>query len=204
MTMDTASFNKLSPKMMVYSFGSTLYWLKIAKIVTGSVAESVDPKIRHSSNPRLRSSRPRKDQMYTRTLRCAVINGPVKHGEEKDAPYAYGGDEGTQKCKREDGAKVAEEVGLGAGSERDHASHDKTYLAKLIARVEDDRWEEEVEEQCMLERLHVRLEQVRHRGNQRDVRAWPGCPPVSRGARQARRTCRQKWRQESHVSHGSS
>jgi hypothetical protein len=190
--MDTASFSKLSPKMMVYSFGSTLYWLKIAKIVTGSVAESVDPKIRHSSNPKLRSSRPRKDQMYTRTLRCAVINGPVKHRQERDAPYAHSGDERAQKCKRKDGAEVAEKVGLGTGSERDHASHDKTYLAKLIARVEDDGWEEEVEEQCMLERLHDHSEQVRHRGNQRDARAWPGCPPASRGARRARRTCRRR------------
>jgi hypothetical protein len=169
--MDTASFSKLSPKMMVYSFGSTLYWLKIAKMVTGSVAESVDPNIKHSSSPRLRSSRPRKDQMYTRTLRCAVINGPVRHGQERDAPYAHGGDKCAQECKREDGTKVAEEVGLCAGSERDHAAHDKTYLAKLIARVEDDGWEEEVEEQCMLECLHDRLEQVRHRGNKRDARA---------------------------------
>lgn len=57
--MLTASFNKLSPKMTVYSFGSTLYWLKIARIVTGSVAESVEPKIRHSISGSLSVSIPR-------------------------------------------------------------------------------------------------------------------------------------------------
>jgi hypothetical protein len=43
MTMAMASLRIDSPKMMVYSFGSTLYELKIARIVTGSVAERVAP-----------------------------------------------------------------------------------------------------------------------------------------------------------------
>ena len=63
MTILTASFNKLSPKMTVYSLGSTLYWLKIARMVTGSVAERVEPKMRHSINVRSRCSRPRKEYM---------------------------------------------------------------------------------------------------------------------------------------------
>ena len=42
-TIAIASFKMLSPKMTVYSFGSTLYVLKIARIVTGSVAERVAP-----------------------------------------------------------------------------------------------------------------------------------------------------------------
>ena len=62
-TILTASFNRLSPKMMVYNFGSTLYWLKIARMVTGSVAERVEPKMRHSINVRSRCSRPRKEYM---------------------------------------------------------------------------------------------------------------------------------------------
>jgi hypothetical protein len=42
-TMAIASLRIDSPKMIVYSFGSTLYRLKMANIVTGSVAESVAP-----------------------------------------------------------------------------------------------------------------------------------------------------------------
>ena len=42
-TMAMASLRIDSPKMTVYSFGSTLYALKMARMVTGSVAESVAP-----------------------------------------------------------------------------------------------------------------------------------------------------------------
>ena len=38
-----ASFSMDSPNMIVYSFGSTLYALKMARMVTGSVADSVAP-----------------------------------------------------------------------------------------------------------------------------------------------------------------
>lgn len=62
MTMETASLRMLSPKMIVYSFGSTLYVLKMARMVTGSVAESVEPKMRHSSNVNRNPSRPNNDQ----------------------------------------------------------------------------------------------------------------------------------------------
>ena len=61
MTMETASFNKLSPKMMVYSFGSTLYWLKMARMVTGSVADSVDPNVKHSIKESSSDSKPRNE-----------------------------------------------------------------------------------------------------------------------------------------------
>lgn len=63
MTMLTASFSRLSPKMTVYSFGSTLYWLKMARIVTGSVADRVVPNMRHSSRVRSKDSMPSADQM---------------------------------------------------------------------------------------------------------------------------------------------
>ena len=61
MTIDTASFKRLSPKMTLYNFGSTFSWLKIARMVTGSVAESVDPKMRHSRRVKERDSKPRKE-----------------------------------------------------------------------------------------------------------------------------------------------
>jgi len=60
--METASLSSDSPKMMEKSLGSTLYELKIEMMVTGSVAESVDPKMRHSRRVNLRPSRPVKDQ----------------------------------------------------------------------------------------------------------------------------------------------
>ena len=42
-TMAMASFRMDSPKIRVYNFGSTLYVLKMARMVTGSVAERVAP-----------------------------------------------------------------------------------------------------------------------------------------------------------------
>lgn len=63
MTIDTASLRIDSPKMTEYSFGSTLYVLKMARMVTGSVAERVEPKMRHSRSVNLRPSSPRNDQM---------------------------------------------------------------------------------------------------------------------------------------------
>jgi hypothetical protein len=61
MTILTASLSKLSPKMILYNFGSTLYWLNIARTVTGSVADSVDPKIKHSNKVRSNDSRPKNE-----------------------------------------------------------------------------------------------------------------------------------------------
>ena len=54
--------------MTVYSLGSTLYWLKIANMVTGSVADRVDPKVRHSIKLKFSDSNPNCDQMNTITL----------------------------------------------------------------------------------------------------------------------------------------
>ena len=67
-TILTASFKRDSPKMTVYSLGSTLYWLKIANMVTGSVADRVDPKVRHSIKLKFNDSSPNCDQMNTITL----------------------------------------------------------------------------------------------------------------------------------------
>jgi len=68
MTILTASFSKLSPKMIVYSFGSTLYWLNMARTVTGSVADNVDPKMKHSRRLRWMFSSPRMEYTYTNKL----------------------------------------------------------------------------------------------------------------------------------------
>lgn len=72
MTILTASFNKLSPKMTVYSLGSTLYWLKMARMVTGSVADRVEPKVKLSTSDRSIPSMPRNEYMWTRTLHATV------------------------------------------------------------------------------------------------------------------------------------
>ena len=50
MTIAMASFKMDSPKITVYNFGSTLYVLKMANIVTGSVAERVAPTDIASTN----------------------------------------------------------------------------------------------------------------------------------------------------------
>jgi hypothetical protein len=46
--MATASFNKLSPDMIENNFGSTPSCEKMARIVTGSVADKIAPNIRLS------------------------------------------------------------------------------------------------------------------------------------------------------------
>lgn len=95
MTMATASLSRLSPKMTLYSLGSTLRVLKMASwmhktcsgtlaevscqgvvrgfasrltTVTGSVALKVEPKTRHSMIPNDKPSSPNRPQIYTRTL----------------------------------------------------------------------------------------------------------------------------------------
>lgn len=62
MTIATASFKRLSPKITLYSLGSTLRVLKMARTVTGSVAERVEPKRRHSMIPKDSPSRPKRAQ----------------------------------------------------------------------------------------------------------------------------------------------
>lgn len=57
MTIAMASLRIDSPKMIVYSFGSTLYVLNIARIVTGSVADSVAPTEIASTKDILKPSR---------------------------------------------------------------------------------------------------------------------------------------------------
>lgn len=63
-TIEMASFNSDSPKMMVYSLGSTLYALKIERIVTGSVADNVAPTDIASANEMSILSNPKKVQIY--------------------------------------------------------------------------------------------------------------------------------------------
>ena len=57
MTIAIASLRIDSPKMTVYNLGSTLYVLKIARMVTGSVAESVAPTDIASTKDILKPSR---------------------------------------------------------------------------------------------------------------------------------------------------
>jgi hypothetical protein len=63
MTMATASFRMDSPKMTLYSLGSTLRALKMARMVTGSVADRVELNCRHSMMDSERPSRPSSAQM---------------------------------------------------------------------------------------------------------------------------------------------
>ena len=61
----------------------------------------------------------------------------IRRREGRDAPEPDGGDEGADEGEDDDGAEVAEEV----------------FLLHLVPRVEDDRREQEVEEQRVVECL---------------------------------------------------
>jgi len=61
MTIATASFKMDSPKITLYNFGSTCKVLKMARIVTGSVADKVEPNRRHSMMVKLNPSSPSKE-----------------------------------------------------------------------------------------------------------------------------------------------
>ena len=106
MTMDTASFRILSPKITLYSFGSTFAELKIARMVTGSVALSVEPKMRHSSKVNFRPSRPRKDHIYTRTLKISPSCG-WSCGYSPDSNRR---DEGAEEGERQNHPEISKEV----------------------------------------------------------------------------------------------
>jgi hypothetical protein len=54
--------------MTEYNLGSTLSWLKIARIVTGSVADKTEPKIIESRKLSCNDSNPVSDSKYTRVL----------------------------------------------------------------------------------------------------------------------------------------
>jgi len=70
--MATASFSSDSPEMIENSCGSTWSWLKIAKIVTGSVADKMDPKIMLSKNEMLMPSGFKNAYRYVQTL-CSTL-----------------------------------------------------------------------------------------------------------------------------------
>jgi len=78
-TIAIASFRIDSPKMIVYSFGSTLYVLKIARIVTGSVALSVAPTLIASTKLMFRPSIGMRVYRYNITpSTSAEMNVPAK------------------------------------------------------------------------------------------------------------------------------
>lgn len=81
----------------------------MARIVTGSVAERVDPKRRHSTMVRERPSRPNREYRYTITLSrsCSVTR---ESGKGEDEPECDGRNERSSECKRQDDSKVAKEV----------------------------------------------------------------------------------------------
>lgn len=78
-TMAIASLRMDSPKITVYSFGSTLYKLKMAKMVTGSVAESVAPtEIASTKEMFSASSGIRVHRYKTKPRTMAEIKVPAK------------------------------------------------------------------------------------------------------------------------------
>lgn len=135
MTIDTASFRMLSPKMMLYSWGSTLYVVKMARIVTGSVALNVLPKIRHSSRERRGASKRITEAIHTMRLR-----------QSGHVPNDHRADERAKKCECEDGAKVPEELGL----------------AQLVPAGQNDRRKKHIQHNGIAKRQHLahRLERA--------------------------------------------
>ena len=78
-TIAIASFNIDSPKMTVYNLGSTLYVLKIARMVTGSVAERVAPTDMASTKETSKPSKGIRVQRYRMIPRTrAEIKVPAK------------------------------------------------------------------------------------------------------------------------------
>lgn len=68
-----------------------------------------------------------------------------------DSPNAYGRDERAHKRKGENDTKVTKEVFLSVSLESRQPR--QPHLLELVARVENNRRKEEVEEQGVLERL---------------------------------------------------
>ena len=84
-TIAMASFRIDSPNMTVYSFGSTLYTLKIARIVTGSVADRVAPVEMASMKEILSPSRGTRVQTHSiRPRETAEIKVPAKANVNMD------------------------------------------------------------------------------------------------------------------------
>lgn len=78
-TIAIASLSIDSPNMTVYSFGSTLYALNMASIVTGSVAERVAPIENASTKEMSKPSRGIRVQRYSNTPRTtAEMKVPAK------------------------------------------------------------------------------------------------------------------------------
>jgi hypothetical protein len=85
----------------------------MARIVTGSVALSVEPNMRHSMMLKWRDSMPRIDQMYTRTLRRGEWIPFCASGSARDTyPRPTADIKVPRNAKREDRTKIAEKVVL--------------------------------------------------------------------------------------------
>lgn len=80
----------------------------MARIVTGSVADKVEPKVKLSTNDRSIPSIPRNEYMWTRTLHASKWT--ALDPDYSNSPDADGGYECSCKRKGDDGPKIAEEV----------------------------------------------------------------------------------------------
>jgi hypothetical protein len=106
MTIATASLSKLSPKMIVNNFGSTLYVLNIAITVTGSVAERVAPSWRAIGRDNAdRDSSPIFVQSQTRSLN-------VNYQAQAEIPYYDSRNKCSCKSESQNTPNVSEEVCL--------------------------------------------------------------------------------------------
>ena len=107
MTIATASLSRLSPKMIVNSFGSTLYVLNMAITVTGSVADKVAPSWSATGRGKAESdSSPIFVHSQTRTLYQSVPQ------RENRLPYNDGRYECPCKRKCENAPNISEKVCL--------------------------------------------------------------------------------------------
>lgn len=84
----------------------------MARMVTGSVAESVDPNARHSTIPSSSPSSPKNEYMYTSTLYCMWLNVWMNRQKRMNTPYSNCGYECSQESEYEDGTEIAKEVFL--------------------------------------------------------------------------------------------
>lgn len=80
--------------------------------------------------------------------------------EGEDEPKCDCRNEGSSECKGQDDSKVAEKVLLRHEKIEsvtfcDSGALVATYLLELVSGIQDDRWEEYVQEDGALERYHV-------------------------------------------------
>ena len=155
-TIAIASFRIDSPKMTVYSFGSTLYALKMARMVTGSVAESVAPTENASMKLMLKPYRGMRVDTQSRLPRTTVemkvpAKAKVRIGPMFRKKFAY------MKLSRA----------------RYYLWRVLPYLVQLVSGGEDDWREQEVEEKLIVEGDNVLYEGARGDAqDEADDHAW--------------------------------